>query len=265
MADKTEQQELEALRDQIDSLDQQIQQLLNDRARCAQHVAEVKQKYAQPGDILTFYRPEREAQVLRRVMERNEGPLGDESMARLFREIMSQCLALEEPLSVAYLGPQGTYTQQAAVKHFGHAVTCEGQTSIAAVFREVASGAANYGVVPVENSTEGVVTHTLDSFFDSSLKICGEVALRIHHHLLAKPGTGEPGQQTIQRIYSHAQSLGQCRHWIDNHFPANVERIAVSTTPHVATITIRMLRMQAATVVDFIRIYYGNRIGSINL
>ena len=234
MADKTEQQELEALRDQIDSLDQQIQQLLNDRARCAQHVAEVKQKYAQPGDSVTFYRPEREAQVLRRVMERNEGPLGDESMARLFREIMSQCLALEEPLSVAYLGPQGTYTQQAAVKHFGHAVTCEGQTSIAAVFREVASGAANYGVVPVENSTEGVVTHTLDSFFDSSLKICGEVALRIHHHLLAKPGTGEPGQQTIQRIYSHAQSLGQCRHWIDNHFPANVDRIAVSSNAEAA-------------------------------
>ena len=220
----SEAQELDKLRQQIDSLDKQIQELINQRAQCAQDVAEVKQKYASPGEKVVFYRPEREAQVLRKVMDRNRGPLGDESMARLFREIMSQCLALEEPLQVAYLGPEGTFTQQAAVKHFGHAVNCEGQVSIADVFREVASGAANYGVVPVENSTEGVVTHTLDSFYDSNLHICGEVTLRIHHHLLVKSE-----DQQITRVYSHAQSLGQCRRWLDQNFPASVERIAVNS------------------------------------
>ena len=224
----SEAQELDLLRQQIDSLDQQIQQLINQRARCAQEVAEVKHKYAQPGENVVFYRPEREAQVLRNVMARNEGPLPDEAIARLFREIMSQCLALEEPLQVAYLGPEGTFTQQAAVKHFGHAVQCRGQVSIADVFREVESGAANYGVVPVENSTEGVVTHTHDSFFDSNLKICGEVTLRIHHHLLVK----QPGDK-IERIYSHAQSLGQCRRWLDQNYP-NVERIPVSSNAEAA-------------------------------
>ena len=225
----SEAQELDQLRQQIDSLDKQIQELINQRAQCAQNVADVKQKYAAPGEKVVFYRPEREAQVLRRVMERNEGPLPDESMARLFREIMSQCLALEEPLQVAYLGPEGTFTQQAAVKHFGHAVNCQGKVSIGDVFREVASGAANYGVVPVENSTEGVVTLTLDSFYDSNLHICGEVTLRIHHHLLIK----SEGQE-IDRIYSHAQSLGQCRRWLDQNFPANVERIAVNSNAEAA-------------------------------
>lgn len=224
----SEAQELDQLRQQIDSLDQQIQDLINQRAHCAQQVAEVKQKYASPGELVVFYRPEREAQVLRKVMERNQGPLPDEAMARLFREIMSQCLALEEPLQVAYLGPEGTFTQQAAVKHFGHAVQCRGQVSIADVFREVESGAANYGVVPVENSTEGVVTHTLDSFFDSNLQICGEVTLRIHHHLLVKADAGP-----VERIYSHAQSLGQCRRWLDQNYP-NVERIAVSSNAEAA-------------------------------
>lgn len=217
-----ETEELQVLRDQIDQLDQQIQQLVNDRARCARQVAGVKQKYSNREEVV-FYRPEREAQVLRKVMERNQGPLPDESMARLFREIMSQCLSLEEPLKVAYLGPEGTFTQQAALKHFGHAVTCHGQLSISDVFHEVESGSAHYGVVPVENSTEGVVTHTLDRFIQSDLHICGEVALRIHHNFLQKT----PGE-SVQKIYSHAQSLGQCRHWLDKHYP-DVERIAVSS------------------------------------
>jgi chorismate mutase/prephenate dehydratase len=224
----SEAQELDQLRQQIDALDQQIQLFINERAKCAQQVAEVKYKYAEPGSLVTFYRPEREAQVLLNVMARNEGPLSNESIARVFREIMSQCLALEEPLTIAYLGPHGTFTQQAAVKHFGHAVTCAGQVSIADVFREVESGSAQYGVVPVENSTEGVVTHTLDSFYDSNLYICGEVTLRIHHHMLVKSLT-----DNVQRIYSHAQSLGQCRLWLDQNFP-NVERIAVSSNAEAA-------------------------------
>lgn len=208
---------LQPVRQQIDQLDQQIQQLINQRARCAQQVAVIKQ--AAGGDI-QYYRPEREADVLRRVMARNEGPVRDEDMARLFREIMSVCLALEQPMRIAFLGPEGTFTQAAALKHFGHAVITTPLRTIDEVFREVEAGRADYGVVPVENSTEGVVNHTLDQFMQSSLTICGEVQIRIHHHLLSR--TGDLSE--IRRIYSHPQSLAQCRGWLDRNLPT-VERI----------------------------------------
>lgn len=224
----TEAEELGKLRDEIDEVDQQIQHLINRRARCAQKVAEVKEHFSTQGESVVFYRPEREAQVLHKVMQRNEGPLPAEGVARLFREIMSQCLALEEPMKIAYLGPEGTFTQQAALKHFGHAVQCQSQASIADVFREVEAGGANFGVVPVENSTEGVITHTLDSFVGSNLHICGEVALRIHHHFLLKNETVKP-----LRVYSHAQSLAQCRQWLDANWP-DIERIAVSSNAEAA-------------------------------
>ena len=229
-----EEKELSQLRDQIDGLDQKIQQLINDRANCAKQVADVKQRHSR-GEKIQFYRPEREAQVLRRVMGRNDGPIANEDMARLFREIMSMCLALEEPLKVAYLGPQGTFTQAAALKHFGHSVVCESQVSIGDVFREVESGAVNYGVVPVENSTEGVVTHTLDSFAQSSLQICGEVALRIHHHFLVKKELMKEmlTKKEITRVYSHPQSLAQCRQWLDTHW-SQLERIPVSSNAEAA-------------------------------
>jgi chorismate mutase/prephenate dehydratase len=232
----TEADELSKLRDEIDDVDQKIHQLINQRAQCAQKVAEVKAHFSKPGESIIFYRPEREAQVLRKVMERNAGPLPAESVARLFREIMSQCLALEEPMKIAYLGPEGTFTQQAALKHFGHAVECQSQGSIADVFREVEAGGANYGVVPVENSTEGVITHTLDSFVDSHLNICGEVALRIHHHFLMKQDVDNENSATLEaptKIYSHAQSLAQCRQWLDANWPG-VERIAVSSNAEAA-------------------------------
>ncbi len=224
----SEAQELEKLRLQIDSLDVQIHELINQRAQCAQEVAEVKHKYAKPGEHVVFYRPEREAQVLRNVMERNKGPLSDKAMATLFREIMSQCLALEEPMHVAFLGPEGTFTQQAAVKHFGKGALCNSQSTIEEVFREVERGSAHYGVVPVENSTEGLVTHTHDSFMDSPLKICGEVTLPIHHNLLVKDV-----KQPIKRIYSHSQSLGQCRGWLDKNYP-QAELIAVNSNAEAA-------------------------------
>ncbi len=202
---------LNNLRQTIDSLDEQIQALITQRARIAEQVAQAKQR---SGDNV-FYRAEREAEVLRRVMARNNGPLSDEEMARLFREIMSACLAVEQVMNIAFLGPEGTFTQAAALKHFGHSVKTLSMTSIADVFREVESGAASYGVVPIENSTEGVITHTLDEFMRSSLKICGEVELRIHHHL--QNCTGQLND--IKRIYSHQQSLGQCRKWLDTHLP----------------------------------------------
>ena len=218
---------LDKLRDQIDALDQQLQDLLNHRAELAHQVAEVKRREdAEP----VFYRPEREAQVLSRIKERNKGPIDAESIARLFREVMSVCLALEQPMRVAFLGPEGTFTQQAAIKHFGHAVESVPLGAIDEVFREVEAGAVHFGVVPVENSTEGMVNHTLDSFMNSDLKICGEVELRIHHHLLAGPHTR---RDKVTRIYSHQQTLAQCRQWLDAHMPA-VERVAVSSNAEAA-------------------------------
>lgn len=219
---------LEQLRQQIDSLDENIQKLLSARARCAQQVAEVK-KVEDPSATV-FYRPEREAQVLQKVMARNEGPLHPEEMARLFREIMSACLALEHPMKIAFLGPAGTFTQAAALKHFGHSVATVPLATIDEVFREVEAGAVNYGVVPVENSTEGVVTHTADSFMTSTVRIIGEVELRIHHHLLVSDGTRP---EAISRVYSHQQSLGQCRKWLDSHYP-KAELVAVSSNAEAA-------------------------------
>ena len=231
---------LEALREDIDALDRQIQQMINQRARCAVQVAEVKQgasesaradssESAAPGEVM-FYRPEREAQVLRNVMERNTGPLDDAVMATIFREIMSACLALERPLRVAYLGPEGTFTQAAALKHFGHAVINRPQQTIANVFSQVESGECSYGVVPVENSTEGMVSHTLDHFIDSPLKICGEVELRIQLHMLAAPAAEVEG---IRSICAHQQALAQCRHWLDRNWPG-VDRVAVSSNGEAA-------------------------------
>lgn len=224
---------LAGLRDQIDGIDKEIQRLVNERAKCAQQVADVKLAayVAENGSsenaesAVAFYRPEREAQVLRNVIDRNQGPLEGKAVAHIIREIMSACLALEKPMQVAFLGPEGTFTEAAAVKHFGHAVMALPQTTIDSVFARVESGEANYGVVPVENSTEGMVTHTLDSFMDSGLKICGEVELPIDLHLLVKEGT-KPEQ--ITKICAHQQALAQSRNWLDRHWPG-VERVAVSS------------------------------------
>lgn len=219
--------DLASLRQRIDTIDSELLRLISERAECAQQVAHVKLA-DDPGAI--FYRPEREAQVLRRVMENNPGPLHGEEMARLFREIMSACLALEKPIKVAYLGPEGTFTQQAALKHFGHSAISLPMAAIDEVFREVEAGAVNYGVVPVENSTEGVVNNTLDSFMDSGLHISGEAVLRIHHHLLMSSITR---QDKISRIYSHPQSFAQCRKWLDAHYP-HADRVAVSSNAEAA-------------------------------
>jgi chorismate mutase/prephenate dehydratase len=226
------QQSLTQLRDEIDSIDEQLQKLLNKRAYCAQQVAEVKQAEACDGETILFYRPERETAVLRKVMERNNGPLSNEEVARLFREIMSACLALELPMQIAFLGPEGTFTQAAALKHFGHSVKTVPFTTIDEVFREVDAGSCQYGVVPVENSTEGVISHTLDMLIESPLKICGEVSLRIHQYLMSKV----TDLSSINKIYSHQQSLAQCREWLDRQLPY-IERIAVSSNAEAARLT----------------------------
>ena len=204
--------DLTSIRERIDAVDRKIQELINERARYAQQVGISK------GDLssaVDYYRPEREAEVLRAVLERNEGPLRDEEMLRLFREIMSACLAQQDPLKISYLGPEGTFTQTAVYKHFGHSVRGLPFSTIDEVFQEVESGAADFGVVPIENSTEGTINHTLDMFLTSPLKIGGEVELRIEQHLLST----DEGLDSIERICAHEQSLAQCRGWLEMNLP----------------------------------------------
>jgi chorismate mutase/prephenate dehydratase len=209
------------IRDSIDAIDARIHALLNERARFAQMVGISK---SSSGRAVDFYRPEREAQVLRLALKRNQGPLRDEEVLRLFREIMSACLAQQEPLKVAFLGPEGTFTQAAVLKHFGSSVRALPMAAIDEVFHEVEGGIADFGVVPIENSTEGTVNHTLDMFLTSGLKICGEVELRVQHHLMGKM----TNLDAVKRVCAHAQALAQCRGWLDDQLP-DVERIAVSS------------------------------------
>jgi chorismate mutase/prephenate dehydratase len=216
---------LDQLRQQIDSVDEQIQTLISERARLAQAVGEAKGLTT----AAEFYRPEREAQVLRKVVERNQGPLRDEEIVRVFRELMSACLAQEEPLKVGFLGPDGTFTQSAVLKHFGHSVRALPLATIEEVFHEVEAGVADFGVVPIENSTEGTVNHTLDMFLTSPLKICGEVELRICQHLMGK--MSDIGQ--IKRVCSHPQSLAQCRAWLAQYLPG-IEQISASSNAEAA-------------------------------
>ena len=220
LSDAMDDDRLKQLRIKIDAIDQQILELISERGRCAQAVAQVK---GETDPAAVFYRPEREAQVLRRIMRSNQGPLSDEQMARLFREIMSACLALEESLSVAFPGPEGIFAEQAAIKHFGHCARCEPVVTIAEVFARVAAGTVNYGVVPVDSATEGVVRRTLESFVDFPLIVCGEVVLPTHYHLLA----ANSNPDHITRIYAHAHALAQCCQWLDHHWPG-VERVVLN-------------------------------------
>lgn len=216
---------LEAIRREIDGLDTELLSLLNRRAALAKQVAEVKDGGQSP----RYYRPERETEVLRSLADGNDGPLPGDQVARIFQEIMSACRALQKRLAVVYLGPEGTFTEGAAYKHFGHAIDSIPVDSIGAVFRRVESGGGDYGVVPIENSTEGVVGHTIDRFVTSGLSICGEVELGIHHCLMAAEG----GVEDIARIYSHQQSFAQCRHWLDAHLP-KVPRETVASNGEAA-------------------------------
>lgn len=227
---------LGGVREAIDAIDSQLQTLIAERAKLAQEVGIAKRGAS---DNATFYRADREAEVLRRIVARNEGPLSDEEMVRLFREIMSSCLAQQAPLKIAYLGPAGTFTQSAALKHFGHAIRDLPFASIDEVFQEVESGNADFGVVPIENSTEGTVNHTLDLFMVSPLKICGEIELRIEQHLM---GNDDDTLQSIQRVCAHQQSLAQCRGWLREHLP-HVELVGVSSNAEGA----RRARDEAGT------------------
>ena len=218
--------DLGEVRSRIDAIDLQIQSLIQERAGFARLVGAAKGPLKA---AVEYYRPEREAQVLRRVVDRNEGPLSDEVLVRLFREVMSACLAQQEPLRIGYLGPEGTFSQQAVHKHFGHSAHGLPLSTIEEVFEEVEAGNADFGVVPVENSGQGTIQSTLDMFLTSTLKICGEVELRVHQYLLSRTGRIED----VERVYSHPQSLAQCKSWLRQHVP-NAERLPVASNAEAA-------------------------------
>ncbi len=209
------------LRDRIDQIDDQLLGLLNERAGCALAIGGVKGRTA--GEVV--YRPEREAQILRRLVESTVGPLTPTQITGIYREIISACRSAEEKPKVAVLGPVGTYSETAAVKHFGQEVAIEFETGIEEVFRSVETGNANYGVVPVENSTEGGIAITLDCLVITPLRICGEIDLRIRHALIGKKAEVSGGVKVVR---AHPQALAQCRKWLDRHLP-NVERVPTAS------------------------------------
>ena len=213
---------LKQLRVRIDALDLEILKLVSERASTAHAIGKLK-------DDGTVYRPEREAQVLRRLTENNPGPLPDKVVMHLFTEVISACRALEDAFSVASLGPRGTFSEEAVVKHFGAQAPVVLCNSIDEVFRSVESGNVGYGMVPLENSTEGAVGRTMDLLLSSPLKICGEVLLPVHQNLLS---TGSD-IAAFKRIYSHAQSLAQCNRWLVQNCP-HAERVPVASNAEAA-------------------------------
>src|SRR5579863_8421696 len=207
----------------IDKLDAQIVKLLNERTRHVLGIGEIKIKAREE-----IYVPHRERAVLQRICRLNEGPMTNDSLRAIYREVMSSALSLEKSMNIAYLGPAATFTHQAAIKKFGSSLRYSAQKTIADVFAEVSRNRADYGVVPVENSTEGVVTHTLDMFVESDLKIVAQIILPIQHCLLSNAK-----REDIKRLYAHPQSFAQCRGWIQNHWP-HVEVIETSSNARSA-------------------------------
>ncbi len=214
---------LSQLRRQIDQLDQKILKSLNERANLSRRVGQVKNRQG-----ASIYVPDREWAVYQRLLRLNQGPLKEEAVKAIYREIMSGSLALEKPIQIAYLGPAATFTHQAALEKFGSSVDYSGLDSISSVFSEVEKGRCDYGVVPIENSTEGVVNHTLDMFIHSDLRICSEILLEITHCLMAACSINQ-----VRRVYSNPQAIAQCRHWLERRL-SNVELIEVSSTTKAA-------------------------------
>lgn len=250
----SDEQKLLPHRSAIDQIDQQILDLLNQRAQHAHAIGELK-------GTGVVYRPEREAQVLRRVKELNQDLphqlLSNEAVARLFREIMSECLAVERPLTIAYLGPQGTFTQLAAFKHFGHAAHTVACQTVDESVRLVESRQADYVVAPIENSTEGSVGRTLDLLVSTPLKACGEVVLRVHHHLLRKNND----LNGLEIVYAHAQALAQCQNWLNQHLP-HVRKIAVSSNGEAARLATEQANVAAIASQAAAEIYQLNKLFS---
>ena len=217
---------LKPLREQIDAIDAQILELLGRRGRVAQEVGHVKAETMAP-----VFRPEREAQILRKVADNNPGPLKDQDVQTIFREIMSSCRALEKRVTVAFLGPTGTFSEQAVFQHFGSAVEGMPCVSIDEVFRATEAGTADYGVVPVENSSEGAINRTLDLLLGTTAIIGGEVSIPVHHSLMTRTGSMEG----VQVVCAHSQALAQCQAWLNLHHP-DIERRAVASNAEAAVL-----------------------------
>jgi chorismate mutase / prephenate dehydratase len=219
---------LKPLRERIDALDAQLIALLNQRAAVALEVGEVKKHFNAP-----VFRPEREMQVIQRLQDMSEGPLDNDHISAIWREIMAASRALEKTIRAAFLGPVGTYSEQAMFEYFGHSIEGLPCPSIDEVFRSVEAGAAEFGVVPVENSAEGAVSRTLDLLLQTSLIIGGELALPIHHNLLTVSGT----LSGVTRVCAHPQALAQCQHWLTANAPG-LERLAVSSNAEAARLAV---------------------------
>ena len=217
---------IEQLRAAIDGIDDRILELLNERARVVIDVGRLK-----AGTNMAFHVPGRERQIYERLSVRNPGPFPNDALRSVYREVISACLSLESPMKVAFLGPKATFSHLATMQHFGLSAELVPLKSIPAVFEEVEKGKALYGVVPVENSTEGVVSHTLDMFVDSGLKITAEILLEVHHDLLSRTGRMED----VKKVYSHPQPLAQCRQWLDENLPG-VPLVDVASTAAAAQI-----------------------------
>lgn len=238
------------IRRKIDALDVRLVKLLSTRAKLAQQVGKIKN-----GAVV--YRPEREAQVLRRVSALNRGPMSAAALRRIYTEVMSACRALEDMLAVAYLGPQGTYSQEAALRHFGGSIELRSCLSVDDVFGQVETGATGYGVVPVENSTEGAIGRTLDLLLTTPAKACGEIMLPVRQCLMSKAKT----LAGIKVVYSHTQSLGQCQQWLARNLPG-VERIAVVSNAEAARLAARNSKAAAIASKTAAQIYKLNVLAS---
>ncbi len=230
-------EQLKQLRDEIDNIDGEILKLVNKRAEHAQQIGFLKKSNI-------IYRPEREAQILARVQQENPGPLDNTRIVQLFTEIMSVCRALEKPIVVACLGPQGTFSEEAATKRFGNAFTTLPCNSIDTVFHSVESGQAGYGVVPVENSTEGAVGRTLDLLLQTSLTVCGEIELPVHQSLMAK----QTDLTKIEKIFSHPQSFAQCHHWLQSKLPSVSRSAYINTSSNADAARLAAQEMHAAAI-----------------
>ncbi|AGI27224.1 P-protein [Candidatus Portiera aleyrodidarum] len=240
----------------IDNIDYQLLNLISQRAICAKKVAKIKSCLSKDPKT-KFYSHVRENQVLRNIIKYNKGPLSNKEISILFREIRSACLALELPITVAYMGPEGTFTQQAVIQHFGKSVR---SIPVTDVFNTIENKKYKYGVVPVENSTEGIVNNTLDSFINSNLQICGEVILSIHHNLMI----GKKNiNKKIDKIYSHQQSFAQCKNWLNNNYPF-AKRLAVSSNAEASKI-IKHESNSAAIAGEIAASYYSLKIIAQNI
>ena len=216
-------EELKRIREKIDELDTELLNLINQRASLAIEAGETKKKEV-------IYKPEREADILRKLNKTNPGPLNEQQISNIFKEIISSCRAQEDELDVAFLGPEGTYSESAVKKNFGSSVSKSATETIEEVFKDVAEGKSDYGIVPIENSTEGPINQTLDCLADFNLNICGEVEMLIHHSLM---GLNQAFPKEGFEIHAHEQTLAQCKNWLDAHCP-DVKRVPVSSNAQAA-------------------------------